>query len=281
MKAAIGVFFLLAVSSLQAQSRPEWEKYGFSKPIRIIRTETERTVNGVRGRRVPLQTVSFDENGNVLTSVVYKPDGSLLRKLGWGHEYDSAGRETRTFYYDDKGVLTNTGIHLYDNRGRRIETTQVNPDGSINHIRSYSYDDKGNNIRESHRNENGSPRILITRKFDEEGRAIEEVYIDAKSALDHRNVMTYDSHGKQTSWTLFQRDGTAAQVRSSFSYDEHGNVKEVITYGPDGLLRSKASFTYELDERGNWIKRASTTELFKDGRSQIESEITYRQLTYF
>ena len=96
MKAAIALLFLLATASLHAQSRPDWESYGFSKPVRKIRVEVERTVGGVRGPRLSKETVSFDEKGNVISNDVYKPDGSLQRKLGGGHEYDAAGRRKST-----------------------------------------------------------------------------------------------------------------------------------------------------------------------------------------
>ena len=282
MKAAIALAFLLATSPLYGQSGPAWEDYGFSKPVRIIRTEIERIVNGVHSPRVPKEIVVFDEKGNKLNHTRHKPDGSLEEKWGWGYEHDAAGREIKLFYYDAKGRLTNTGVHLYDSKGRRIETTQVNPDGSINHIRAYSYDDRGNITRESHRNGNGSPRLLINRKYDANGRAIEEVFIDGAGAFHRRNLISYDSRGNQTGWTLTKKDGTTIEVfRNTFGYDERGNITEYSSRGPDDVLRSKASFTYEFDERGNWIKRTSAIELFTEARPQIQTEITYRKLTYF
>jgi YD repeat-containing protein len=282
MKAAIALAFLLATSSFYAQSGPAWEDYGFSKPVRIIRTEVERTVNGVRSPRVPEQTITFDEKGNVLNHTVHKPDGSVQRKHGWGYEYDAAGREIKTFYYDAKGVLTNTGVHLYDSKGRRIETTQINPDGSINHIRAFSYDEQGNIIRESHRNGNGSPRLLINRKYDANGRAIEEVFLDATGALLNRNVLSYDARGYKTRWILFKKDGTVVEsARSSYTYDNSGNPLEAMRYWANGVLESKSAFTYEFDLRGNWIKRTWTREVFKGEKTEIEIEVAFRQLTYF
>lgn len=282
MKAAIALLFLCATTSLHAQSRPAWEDYGFSKPVRIIRIETERTAGGVRGPRVRHDNVTFDDKGNLLSRELYKPDGSLQQKLSWGYEYDADGREIKTYYYDAKGVLTNTGVHLYDDRGRRTETTQINPDGSINHVRSFSYDYQGNIIRESHRNENGSSRLLINRKYDANGRAIEEVFIDGAGALLHRNVLTYDARGYTTSWTLFKKDSTVVQsARSSYTYDNSGNVLEAKRYWADGGLESRSLFTYEFDAKRNWIRRTWTREIFRGGNSETEIEVTYRQLTYF
>ena len=282
MKAAIAILFLLAASSLHAQNVPSWKDYGFSKPVRIIRIEVEQTINGVRGPRLPYETVIFDEKANVLHLTEYKPDGSLLRKLSWGHEYDAAGREIKTTYFNEKGVLTNTGVHVYDLKGCRTETTQINPNGSINHIRSYSCDNKGNNVREAHRNENGSARNLMNRKYDADGRVLEDVLIDASGALQHRIVITYDARGNRTSWTLFKKDGSVVLTpRDSYTYDDRGNVKETLRYGHDGVLKKKESLTYEFDERGNWIKRTAAREFFMENRSQIETEVLFRQITYF
>jgi hypothetical protein len=67
----------------------------------------------------------------------------------------------------------------------------------------------------------------------------------------------------------------------SYTYDERGNIKETIKYAPGGSVSSRDTFTYEYDDRGNWIKRITSRELSKDGRHQIESEVTHRIVTYF
>ena len=146
-----------------------------------------------------MQTLVFDEKGNILHQDMFNLDGSSKWSLGWGHVYDAQGREVKTYYYNSKGALTNTGISVYDEKGRRTETTQINPNGSINHIQAFFYDEKGNNIREAHRNENGSARNVINRKYNTDGRVTEEIFLGGDGALDHRSVFTYDPHGNQTS----------------------------------------------------------------------------------
>ena len=279
----LALLLLIAALSLHAQSKAVGERLEFSGPVRSIRIEAERTdAKGITGPRVPVQTLVFDEKGNVLHQDMYKPDGSLKWTGDWGHTYDAQGREIKTYYYNDLGVLPNTGVSVYDEKGRLTETTQINPNGSINHIRAYFYDEKGNNIREAHRNENGSTRNVINRKYDGDGRMTEEIFIGGDGALHHRNVLTYDARGNKTGWTLFQNDGTVVQMlRKSLIYDERGNVKEIINYGADDSVISKESFTSVFDERGNWIKRNTSRELFKKGVSSTESEVTYRTITYF
>jgi len=279
----IALLLLIAALSLHAQSKAVGERLEFSGPVRSIRIEAERTdAKGITGPRIPVQTLVLDEKGNVLHQDMYQLDGSLKWTGDWGHAYDAQGREIKTYYYNDHGVLTNTGVSVYDNKGRRTETTLINPNGSINHIRAYFYDEKGNNIREAHRNENGSARNVINRKYDADGRMTEEIFIDGDGALHHRNVLTYDARGNRTGWTLFQSNGTAIQmVRRILSYDERGNVKEALNYLRDNSIGSRETFSYEFDPRGNWIKRNTSREVFKEGRSQTESEVTYRTITYF
>ena len=279
----IALLLLIATLSLHAQSRAVGEQLGFSGPVRVIRIEAVRTdANGLTGPRVPVSNEAFDERGNVLHHTVFNPDGSLKWTADWGHAYDTQGREIKTYYYNEQGVLTSTGVSVYDNKGRRTETTLINPNGSINHIRAYFYDENGNNVREAHRNENGSARNVINRKYDADGRMTEEIFIDGEGDLHHRNVLTYDARGNRTGWTLFQSNGTVIQmVRRILSYDERGNVKEALNYLSDNSIGSRETFSYEFDSRGNWIKRNTSREVLREGRSQTESEVTYRTITYF
>src|SRR6266850_761384 len=251
----IALLLLIAAASLHAQSRSSREQEELLGPVRNISSDAVRTdANGLTGPRVPVSNEAFDEKGNVLHHTVFNPDGSLKWTGDWGHAYDAQGREIKTYYYNEQGVLTNTGVSVYDNKGRRTETTQINPNGSINHIRAYFYDENGNNVRDDHRNENGSARNVINRKYDADGRMTEEIFIDGDGALHHRNVL---------------------------SYDERGNVKETLNYLRDNSIGSRETFNYEFDPRGNWNKRNTSREVLREGRSQTESEITYRTITYF
>lgn len=283
MKAILIALILLTAVSVNGQSNTTWKQFELSGRVRTLRIEMERTdAAGRTYPRVLVQKLVIDERGNTLESEAYNPDGSPKWKLGWGHEYDAKGREIKTFYYNDKGQLTNTGVTTYDDKGQPIATTQINPNGSINHLRSYGYDEKGKKVRESHRNENGSPRNLINFKYDANGRITEQVFIDPDGNLVQRNVMTYDERGQQTGWSVFRNDGSVVQMfRKTFTYDDRGNIKEVVSYAPDQSIRSKESYAYEFDDHKNWIKRRAIRTVFKEGESEQEVETIYRSLTYF
>lgn len=253
-------------------------------PVQTIRVEVVRTdANGVTGPRFTTFTETYDEKGNVLHQSFFKPDGSLKwADVGWGYSYDDQGREVKRYYYDAKGVLTNTGVSTFDEKGRVAETTQINPNGSVNHVRTFSYDDTGRKVSETHRNPDGTPRGSMTRTYDAKGRLTEEVFLGRDGALHHRNTFAYDAYGNPTASMLFKSDGTVSPwFRKSLSCDELGNVKEAVNYLKNNSIASKETFTYEFDQHGNWIKRTTRREVFKDGRSQTESDVTYRTITYF
>jgi len=241
VKAFLIALILLAAVSVKGQSNTTWKTFELSGRVRTLRIEIERTdAAGRTHPRVLMQKLVIDERGNTLESEVYNPDGSRKFKLGWGHEYDAEGRETKTFYYNDTGQLTNTGVTFYDEKGHPIKTTQINPNGSINHIRFFGYDEKGKKVREAHGNENGTPRNLMNYKYDANGRTTEQVFIAADGNFLYRNVYTYDERGRQTSWSVFKNDGSVVQMfRKAFTYDDRGNVKEVVNYTADQSIGSK------------------------------------------
>jgi len=88
-------------------------------------------------------------------------------------------------------------------------------------------------------------------------------------------------------------------VSSSQTYDRDGNeVEFVTTPGPhkivrrfdkhdwevdeedfvSGRLDHHTSYTYEVDERGNWVKQFATMRTLAD--VDTGSWITYREITY-
>ena len=280
---AIAVLLLVVGPSLRAQFSSSWKEEGLRGSVSTIRVEAVRTdADGLTGQRLPVYAEVFDAKGRVMHQEVFKPDGSLKWTYKWGHAYDDQGREVKTYYYNAKGTLTNTGVSVYDDKGRLTETTQINPNGSINHIRTYSYDDTGRKVNETHRNPNGTPRTAMIRTYDANGRLVEEVFLAADGSFRHKNTFTYDANGNQTESLLFKSDGTVQPwFRKSLKYDERGNVIQAVHYLSNNSVGSRETFSYEFDAHGNWIKRTTSREVFKAGPRQSESEVTYRMFTYF
>jgi hypothetical protein len=282
---ALLVLALIYSCPLIAQTKTGRERAGLSGPVKAVRVETAKlsVVSGqlVEGQRVPAYLTTFDEQGNTTGQSAHNPDGSLKRKLGWDYTYDAKGREVEVVYRNADGTLTAKGVSTYDSKGRKIEVTLYNPGGSINHHQAYSYDDKGNKIGETHRNPDGTARNNITYIYDGRGNLIEVSYYKPDGTLHQRSIYTYDGQGNETEWAAYNGDGSLAMRRTQ-SYDDKKNVTEIIYYRKDSSMIDKETFTHlEFDARGNWVKRSTVREVIRDGKSQVETEVTYRHITYF
>jgi antitoxin component YwqK of YwqJK toxin-antitoxin module len=283
MRTLLGsLLVLLAVPVfLQAQSKTSREQLGLLGPVHNIRIELEVPAEaGSTAARVLLHINVFDEKGNSIQQTTYNRDGSLAAKFWWKHVYDAQGRVVKTSWYNAKGILTYSYVSVYDEKGLRTETTFINPKGSTtSHVQLF-YDEYGRKISEAHRQTTGAADdVRLT--YDANGQVTSEMFSQGPGFFRHE-VFTYDERGRPTGRTTFKADGTPVQMyKWSHTYDDRGNMKEKISYAPDGSVSSRETFTYEFDERGNWIKRITSRELFKEGRPQNETEVTYRTITYF
>jgi antitoxin component YwqK of YwqJK toxin-antitoxin module len=159
--------------------------------------------------------------------------------------------------------------------------SQHNPNGSINHIREIFFDDRGNKVREILRYPNGAVGDQVS-IYDADGKLIEFISRNGEGILHHKVFWSYDSHGNPIELTVEQPNGQRQQqFKKELGYDDNGNIIEELNYRADGSPKSKETFTYEFDGQRNWIKRTTLRELFTRRGSRLESEITYRRITYF
>jgi YD repeat-containing protein len=274
---------LACVHPSTAQTETDRERAGLTGPVRAVRVERAQVSNVsgqlVEGARTLAQSSSFDEKGNATGQSLFKPDGSLDRKLGWGYTYDAKGRETERTFLNAEGVITSRAVSAYDGRGRKVEMTFYNPDGAVNHVQTFVYDDRGKLIREAHLNPDGTVRNVSVYTYDAGGRLREWSMQKPDGSLSQRKVSNYDEKGREIEWTVYRGDGTPALGQRS-SYDERGNVVESLRYG-NGVLVSRETFTYEFDAHGNWVERRLVRETVKEGYSLTEVEVSYRTITYY
>jgi hypothetical protein len=117
-------------------------------------------------------------------------------------------------------------------------------------------------------------------KYDEKGNLIEEALYGNDGKLWMRYVYTYK--GNQKEEMVYAKDGSLNQ-KYLYTLDDKGNEMEEIIYEVrDNAIRNKYSYSYEFDAKGNWIKRTTSKEVTKDGKSQFEPySVTYRTITYY
>lgn len=120
----------------------------------------------------------------------------------------------------------------------------------------------------------------FTYKYDGKGNLIEEVWYGNDGKLWLRYV--YNFKGNQKERLVYSADGSLNQ-RSLHTLDAKGNEVEEIIYEPrDNSIRSKYSYVYEFDAKGNWTKRTASKRATKDGSALFEPySVTYRTITYY
>ena len=122
-------------------------------------------------------------------------------------------------------------MYVHNNSGRVREEHRYDIDGSL--LETKLFDDAGVvRRRETRLGELGSTTYL----FDEMGRQVEIHTFAKKGILGPRDV----------------------DDRTVFCYDEHGNMTEMITKGPDGAVVQRISNLYAYDSVGNWTEKTET-----------------------
>ena len=97
-----------------------------------------------------------------------------------------------------------------------------------------------------------------------------------------RETSTYDPKGKKIDTVAHPVEGTSLPGKEEYRYDDNGNIVEMILRGEDGSILSKESYTYELDEIGNWKKMTSSVAIYENGKLVYEPvEVTYRTISYY
>ena len=84
------------------------------------------------GTEILLQTVLFDEKGNVLEHIQYFPDGSVEDRVV--NNYSSEGKLLEEVLFDQEDELAERRVMEYDEQGRPIRETKHYQDGSRDFI---------------------------------------------------------------------------------------------------------------------------------------------------
>ena len=189
----------------------------------------------------------YDADRNVIEERYLDDEGNLVTgRDGYAFytkEYDSAGRETRTSYFDTEGMpvmVPSLGYasvsYVYDDHGHRIAECYFGTDGAGLIVPSkgcagylWSYDTEGNISRETYLNEDLSPMrpkelgyASVVRRYDEAGHPVCLYYYDEEGAslADHgfpTCEMVYDQEGRVIR-ELYRNSSGALVVHPDLGY---------------------------------------------------------------
>ncbi|HKO45865.1 MAG TPA: hypothetical protein VJU84_21490 [Pyrinomonadaceae bacterium] len=123
----------------------------------------------------------------------------------------------------------------------------------------------------------GQPREVF--KYDSSGKLIEIASIKPGGKLLSKNAHSYDAKGRMIEMTGYDRDGQLS-ARRVYSYSGDDRVPTTfVYYGPDGKVYERTGYSdYEVNSRGDWVKRKETSELTFNRRTV---SITLREIEYY
>jgi hypothetical protein len=188
--------------------------------------------------------------------------------------YDERGNLTKTEFYDYKGNLSSITVFGY------LDGSRVSNSRSISH----EYNPPPIMIAEApgEVTPKYDPRYSskFEFKYDDQKRLVEKTYINNAGKVSIRYVYKYS--GRQREEWVYSADGSLNQHYLSV-LDEKGNrIEWTVFEVRDGAVKSKHSYVYEFDAKGNWIKRTSSKWVTKDERSYYDpTDVSYRTITYY
>lgn len=248
------------------------------------------------------------EEGKLVAEHTFAPDGTMSTPVIC--TYDAEGRRTKieTLNFAGEANLmigiedTNTSIAArdakrietrYDARGAAIEVLAYNSEGALVTRVRVTRDAHGNPLEETQylgdvvsfepcstdacSTEEQAP--LTEEQQAELAAEVERVFAPGAPMSVHTH--SYDEHGHLVESSLTMMGMQVS--RQTFAYDEVGNKVEEANYEEDGSLQSKAIFTREFDEHGNWTEEIVSSASTWDAEFGLSTpqHVTRRTITYY
>jgi YD repeat-containing protein len=174
--------------------------------------------------------------------------------------------------YDENGNLIESKspnariTYKYNDKGKMTQETYFNPDGSIESRFNYNYDGLGNLTEESEANVSGSFFIRTQYQY-ENGRRTKTILYNEDGSV--KTSFKYDEKGNLLDVASFETD-KSYYFNKVNKYDAKGRLTEETSLNPDGTINKKTYFTY--DNSGNKIKEV---RYGTDGKLEDKKTYTY------
>lgn len=201
----------------------------------------------------------------------YATSGGILKRIDYA--VDKSRSPSRTYTYDNKGKLIQENYHNAVDGEIDIETTYLY-DAQGRPFEAISHDTKPNSLlsKEIYVHDPKRNYVEVNEYWGQPLRAKVGYLKDALGKVVERQQLS----------TLVQGQASLGYAgKTNFTYNDKGDVVQELSYGVDGNLASRKTFTYEYDSYGNWIKRTSTTEQIDGTSIETINDILYRKITYY
>ncbi|HEX8737668.1 MAG TPA: hypothetical protein VF721_20215 [Pyrinomonadaceae bacterium] len=195
-----------------------------------------------------------------------------------------------------------SSVTYFNEKGNYVETDSYDFQGNLFLITMYGYIDgkRVSNSKEIRYEYDPPPAAAPKAKTNEPAAkpdnryeySFEYKYVNGKLAEeqmffnDGKKGMryVYNHKGNQVEKLVYTTEGELNQ-KYLVTLDKDGNEIEEISYGLANYNiygDRKYRYTYEFDDKGNWIKRITQTETTENGAASFKpGSVTYRTITYF
>jgi YD repeat-containing protein len=250
----------------------------------------------------------YDDEGRLVAEQHTTQDGNVCTPIAYDYERGSGKIKIQKLDFSGEANVmvgiegTNTSVSAgeanrietrYDDQGEAAEVKVFNTDGALVSRVEIVRDARGSPLEETQYVGQVVPFGTCAAgscSTEEMAALTEEQKVEFASEIARlfspgtamsRQTHRYDEEGRLIESKLTMMGMEAS--RQSFAYDEAGNKTEEASYNEDGTLGSKAIFTRDYDEHGNWTKELVSTASSWDvefGQS-LPVHVTRRTITYY
>ncbi|MDQ3755011.1 MAG: RHS repeat protein [Acidobacteriota bacterium] len=255
------------------------------------------------GQPVGGVSYAYDQAGRLIVERVTAPDGTETTPTTYAYDGENRQTKIQTLDVAEEANLmigiedTNIAVNAadagrietrYDQQGEAVEVKVYSQDGALVSRVEIKRDERGNPLEEIHYTGDVTPFSSCateeTATLTEEQRAelaAEIARLFAPDTAMSKHEHRYDERGRLVE-SKMEMMGMIA-FRQTFAYDEAGNKIEESSFDEDGKLSSKALFTREFDEHGNWTKEIVSTASAWDVEFGLATpvSVTRRIITYY
>jgi len=262
-------------------------------PSGALSSETGYTYDD-EGRLVAQQNITQDGKETTPTTYAYDSGGGKIKI----QEFDFSGEAN--VWIGIEGTTTSISAEevkrietRYDDRGEAVDVRAFNTAGALVSRVEITRDARGNPLEETQyagdvvpfgpcASGSCSAEEMAALTEEQKAELAEELArLFSPGTAMSKHIHRYDVEGRLIESKLTMM-GMEAD-RQTFAYDEAGNKSEEVSYNEDGKLKSKAVFSREYDEHGNWIKEHVSAALNRGPEFELftSAHVTRRIITYW